>query len=113
MATRLPNLNAPLVNRNGILINPWNIFFQLFFGTPQPVIVPTITVSPYSFTASQAGTMYVNGGTVSNISLIRGGVTIFIASSTNAVVARSFPMSTGDIVTVTYTVAPTMQFVPT
>ena len=69
-------------------------------------ITPPASGQPY--TAAAAGSVVVTGGTVTNIQLKRGATTIVIASASPAVV----PVSAGDQVIVTYSVAPTMSFVP-
>lgn len=61
-----------------------------------------------AYTAVAAGTVVITGGTVTNIQLKRGATTIAVATTTPAVV----PVSAGDQVIVTYSVAPTMSFVP-
>ena len=72
--------------------------------------IASITVggSPYTYTAAAAGSVVVTGGTASSIQLKRGSTTITIASASPAVV----PVSTGDQVITTYSVTPTMSFVP-
>lgn len=74
----------------------------------QPAVAITPGASPYSYTASFDGSVIVNPGTVSAIAISRDGTTFF----TTGVTAGMFPMSRGDILKVTYTVAPTMTFLP-
>ena len=50
--------------------------------------------------------MFVTGGTVSSIVLTRSGVSITCQPD------QFIPMAAGDTVTVTYSSAPTMTFVP-
>ncbi len=64
--------------------------------------------SPYTYTASAAGSVVITGGTVSAIQLKRGSTTITVAAASPAVV----PVSAGDQVITTYSAAPTMSFVP-
>ncbi|TAM07249.1 MAG: hypothetical protein EPN70_03495 [Paraburkholderia sp.] len=68
----------------------------------------TPPASGSAYTATAAGFVVVTGGTVTNIQLKRGATTIQIAAATPAVV----PVSAGDQVITTYSVAPTMSFVP-
>lgn len=104
----LPSLVSPLVDRLGKLVPPWNSWFQQFAQAAPAVANITIGISPFSYTANSNGSLIVSGGTVSNISLIRGTTTIIVATSTvNPVI---IPISIGDTVQVTYTVSPTMQF---
>ena len=74
----------------------------------QPVAAITPGASPYTYTSSFDGAVIVNGGTVSAIAFSRDGTTFFTTGQT----AGMFPMSRGDALKVTYTVAPTMTFAP-
>lgn len=65
----------------------------------------TPTGSPFSYTAPSSGRVYVNGGTVTIVETGRDGA--FVVSG---VLAGAFPVSTGDVLRVTYAVAPTMTF---
>lgn len=108
MTRPVPNLQARLADKAGFLLPPWNSFFQQLTQPAPEVATITVGTSPYSYTPNANGTVIVSGGTVSNISLIRGSTTITIATSTtNPVVV---PVSIGDTVKVTYTVLPTIQF---
>jgi hypothetical protein len=68
----------------------------------------TVGASPYTYTATNNGTVAVTGGTVSSVQLKRGATTITVASATGVLV----PVSTGDQVIVTYSSTPTEQFIP-
>ena len=64
--------------------------------------------SPATYLATQRGTLYVAGGTVTAIALGRAGI-----SSTLGITSGGVHMRTGDTVTVTYAVIPTATtFVP-
>lgn len=65
----------------------------------------TVTASPFTYTASVPGQVFITGGTVSAVKLVRGG------SEYDAPAAGLY-VSPGDGVKVTYTVAPAMLFVP-
>lgn len=108
MTLPVPNLTAPLVNKLGKLIPPWNTWFQQFSQSAPQVAAITVAASPFSYTANDVGNLIISGGTVSLITLTRGTVTITIATSTAT--PRIVPISIGDMVSVTYTVLPTMQF---
>jgi hypothetical protein len=80
----------------------------------QPVERPTSAAetvtpgaSPYTFTANRDGFLIVQGGTVSRIDYIRLASTVQIG-----VVAGLFPVQLGDGIKVTYTVVPTVTFIP-
>lgn len=78
------------------------------WGHVVPIAAITPGASPYTYTAAAAGSVVITGGTTSNIQLKRGATTIAIGTTTPAVV----PVSAGDQVITTYSVAPTMSFVP-
>ena len=70
-------------------------------------VVVTPGASPYTYTASQLGVMYLSGGTVSLMQLIRGSTTLGLG-----LLAGAFLMSPSDRLVTTYLVAPTMVWVP-
>lgn len=113
----VPSLSSALVKvtdgrgniiGKGYVIPPWNSWFQQFSQSAPSVATIAVGVSPFSYTANSNGNLIISGGTVSNISLIRGTTTIVIATST--AIPRIVPISIGDTVRVTYTVLPTLQF---
>jgi len=109
---KLPNLNAPLVDiKSGKCVPPWNSFFQQFGSPPAGVTSTVVGASPFSFTSNINGSVVISGGTVSLITLTRGAVTITIATSTASPVV--IPISIADTISVTWTVKPTIQVVPT
>lgn len=63
--------------------------------------------SPYSYKVSASGSVAISAGTVSLIEIGRAGT--FVNAGVTAGVV---PVSASDIVRVTYTVAPTMTFIP-
>jgi hypothetical protein len=110
MTRPVPNTNSPLVDKNGKIINPWNIWFQQFSQQAPSIQSIVVGVSPFSYKANNIGQIVVRGGTVSAIALIRGSATIpgNIIDFTGAL---SVLVSIGDIVKITYSVLPTVQFV--
>jgi hypothetical protein len=78
------------------------------WGSASAIAAIAPGASPYTYTALAAGNVVVTGGTVSNVQLKRGATTIVVDTATNAVV----PVSAGDQVITTYSVVPTMSFVP-
>lgn len=76
-------------------------------STAQPVQAITVGASPFSFPASFNGNVTVTGGTVSLITINRQGTVVATGLITGII-----PLSRGDVVQVTYTVAPTMKFLP-
>jgi hypothetical protein len=73
----------------------------------QPVATITPTGSPFTYTAAFDGTVVVTGGTVSALALIRQGTSIALGITTGPV-----PLSRLDQLQVTYSGAPTMNFLP-
>lgn len=108
----LPNMGSALVivkNKDGselgkgFLLDPWNGYFQQF-GQVAPKAAAVTGASPFSYTANTKGNFFVIGGTVSNISLIRG------TDILNVTGATIIPISIGDTVKVTYSALPAMKF---
>ena len=105
----VPNTQAPVAaTADGkikvYLITPWTQFFQQFVQKAAAAVAVIPTGSPFSYTPNQNGNVYVNGGTVSNISIIRG---IDILDVTGQ---KIVPLGIGDTIKITYTVAPTIKF---
>lgn len=72
-----------------------------------PIQAVTVGASPYAYTAPQQGALSIQGGTVSAVTLKRGGTTVTLGLTAGLV-----PVSTGDVVTITYTAAPTLNLIP-
>lgn len=72
----------------------------------RPIAAVAPDVSPFIYTATTIGHMMVRGGTVSAIVLDRSGTDVTCQSN------QFIPMAANDTVTVTYSVAPTMTFIP-
>lgn len=73
----------------------------------QPVSSITVGGSPFTYTASFAGSVAITGGTVSAITIIRQGTSVTTGLTTGLI-----PVSRFDQVRVTYTGTPTMTFIP-
>jgi hypothetical protein len=101
-----PGAYVPGVNlQTGYLTTPWILWLQQFGSQPGAPVPVTPTGSPFSYTASGPGSLSISGGTVSARTLTRGGVTAPIGASL-------IPMVNNDVATVTYSVAPTVYFIP-
>ena len=97
MTSPVVNLNAPLVDKSGKVIPPWNSFFQQF--TQNAPTVVDVAISPY--TPNVKGMVIIKGATT--ITLTRGLVDIIL---TGQII---IPMSIGD--TLSWTGKPTsVQF---
>ena len=86
----------------------WYRWFQdTDTGTPpSSELAVSVTASPFIYTAPSKGILIVNGGTVSNVSLTRVGT--YMTGQTQGL----FSLSLGDRLTITYSVIPTLTFVP-
>lgn len=76
-------------------------------GTANAIASITVTASPFAYTATARGQVYLSAGTVSSVTLKRGATTI-----ATGILAGAFDVASNDVLTVTYAVAPTMNFVP-
>lgn len=105
----VPSPILPATDPNtGKLANVWYQFLtrlaQLSAETPMAPV--SAGASPFTFRAGTIGHMFVTAGTVSSIVLTRSGTSIVCQKD------QFIPMAANDTVTVTYSVAPTMTFVP-
>lgn len=98
------------IDNSGRIIQPWIAYLQQFTIAPPDFISITVGASPFSYVAKEPGNVYASGGTVSDISLKRGVNTISVAANTTN--PRMIPVGINDTVIVTYTVLPTIKFVP-
>lgn len=77
-------------------------------GTPpSQELAIKITASPYTYIAPSKGFVVINGGSVSQVAFTRVG------TYTTGQTAGMFPVSANDKLTITYSGAPTITFVPT
>lgn len=81
------------------------IFAEETTGAPIQSVTPG--ASPYTYTAPGNGSLSIRGGTVSLATYARAGVSITLGLNAGIV-----PVATGDKVTITYAVAPTINFIP-
>jgi hypothetical protein len=108
MSFQVPNLNAPLVDlEDGTVNNPWNNFFQQFTQAPAGAISLVINGSPYIYQSKEQGMITIEGGTLTSVEFIRGS---FSTNLGNA--QRIIPVQIKDIIRVTYSVLPIINFVP-
>lgn len=89
------------------LTTSWRLFFQQFVQKAAAAVAVTLTGSPFLYTPNQNGNVYINGGTVSSVSLIRGSDTLDITGQ------KIVPIGIGDTIKIIYTVAPTVKFLGT
>ncbi len=105
----LPNYPVPL-EKGGNTTKDWYFFWSgLFRGLPPAAeVAVTLGASPYIYSAPVRGSVIINGGTVSAVAFSRDGVTFYTTGQT----AGMFALNASDQLRITYTVLPTVTFVP-
>lgn len=101
-----PNTIAKFVDTLGRISQPWIQYLQQFTQAPPNFILVSVSASPFSYTAKEPGSVVITGGTVSAVHLVRGTTDINLTGQ------KIIPMSINDTVIVTYSVLPTIQFIP-
>lgn len=81
-------------------------YLQQFTQAPPKFVAITVDTSPFSYTAKEPGFVFVAGGTVSALALTRGTDMLDMTGQ------KIVPVSINDTVTATYSVLPTMVFIP-
>lgn len=106
---RMPDYNTPLLE-GGVVASGWYRLWQgLWSGTPtQNLSSVAPTSSPFTYRAPSGGWLIVQGGTVSQVQFSRDGTTFITTGQTQGM----FPISQGDALSITYSSAPTLTFVP-
>lgn len=104
---KLPNQRVPIAKEGGIVNEAWSRFFQGLVSPPSQVEPVTVGASPFDFTSSEPGSLVVRAGTVSAISLVRGGSALALGVTSGLI-----PVGIDDTIRITYTVAPTVTFIP-
>lgn len=105
-----PSVLQDFVDQFKKLKNPWVQYLQQFTTAPPAFMDITVGTSPFDYEAKEPGNLFVSGGTVSGITLTRGVDTITVAPNTAN--PRLIPVAVADIVEVTYSVLPTIKFIP-
>ena len=103
-----PSGMIPLCMTSGRPATEWLKFFNQLTAPAAMQTTVTLTGSPFSYVAAETGNILVVGGTVSKISLIRGGVTI-----PTGLTAGFIALVKGDTAKITYSAAPTVTWLPT
>lgn len=103
----LPRDGHRVVDEGGNLTAPWREFFMRIASPPQGVKPHTLAASPYVLTAPTDGTVVVTGGTVSGATFTRGRDTVTLPAG-----SLTHPVRQGDVVSITYSVAPSVTFIP-
>jgi hypothetical protein len=95
-----------MVDERGKIVPPWNTFFQQFTNAPSGIRSALVNGSPFNFQASELGTLFISGGTVTAISFKRGGTALDMTG------LKLIPVARLDQVLINYTVKPNVQFIP-
>lgn len=102
----LPSTLAPFVSKLGRLVEPFVSYLQQFTIAPSNVVAVTVGISPYSYEAKEPGNLFITSGTISDIRLTRGAINLDFTGQ------KLVPVAINDTVTITYTVLPTINFIP-
>lgn len=92
---------------SGLATTVWLQFFNLFVAPAAAIAGVTLSASPARLTASASGSFAVSGGTVSGITLTRNTMIV-----PTGVTSGLIPVANGDVLTITYSGAPTVNFIP-
>lgn len=101
---------ARFVDNAGLILQPWIQYLQQFTIAPPAFMSISVGISPFAYEAKEPGNLFISGGTVTSITLTRGSDTIIVAPNTAN--PRMIPVAVADIVKVTYSVLPTIKFIP-
>lgn len=107
MSAIVPSSRQPIADAGGFVNTTWLRFFNALVGAPAGISPVQATGSPFVYRAPTAGTLSITGGTVSSITLTRNTVT-----TPTGITAGLVPVANGDTVTITYSAAPTVNFIP-
>lgn len=105
-----PSVLSDFVNASKKVVLPWIQYLQQFTIAPPSFMDIIVGTSPFEFQSAEPGNIFISGGTVTGITLTRGGDTITVFPSTAN--PRMVPVAVADIVEVTYSVLPTIKFIP-
>lgn len=104
-----PAYTEPLVTKDNTTASWYRWFQNLDKGLPpSSELAVTVTASPWIYTAPSQGFVIVTGGTVSLVQFSRMPGTFYPTGQT----VGTFPVSQNDQLKITYTVMPTITFVP-
>ena len=104
--TPLPSVLQAFVNSAKGIVEPWIQYLQQFTIAPPAFADVIVGTSPFEYQAAEPGNLFISGGTVSLITLTRGTDTITVSPT------KLVPVAVDDIVEVTYSVLPTIKFIP-
>lgn len=97
--------NAAAGSNQAIRRSQVEALFPSFAGAGAAIVPITVTASPFTYTATTGGEVAISGGTITSVQITRGASTITVGTG-------NISVRNGDAVKVTYTAAPTMNFLP-
>lgn len=103
--SRIPSASVPAVDSRGLLSQAWYRFFANILGPAPAFSTVAVGASPFTWDASRSGHVLIAGGTVSSVKIQRGVAMLTVPSGL-------VPVAQGDAVIVTYSVLPSMTFIP-
>lgn len=108
------NLNAPswalpILDQSGRMSQAWFGYLSQLSGVPGPILPVVVGPSPFTYKAPYNGSLAISGGTVSAVTISRARVSGVNVGFTNG----SVGVAANDLVTITYSAAPTVNFIPT
>jgi len=101
-----PSTIARFVDGAGKVVTPFIQYLQQFTITPPDFVDIVVSASPFGYVAKEPGNLFITGGTVSNINLVRG------AKILNVTGVTIIPVGIKDTVVIIYSVLPTIKFIP-
>lgn len=106
-AAIVPSSQQAIVTPRGTMTPILQRFFNTLVSPAAAFQVVTVTTSPFTYVAGSSGSLAVSGGTVSAIDLTRTNTTISTGATSGII-----PVANGDRITITYSVLPTVTFIP-
>lgn len=104
-----PTYEQPLTLKGNTTRGWYTCWAGVLTGQATGPIAPVeLGGSPFSYKALQGGTLIIQGGTVSLVSITRDGLTNFNTGQTQGM----FPLSQGDTLIINYSAPPNLTFVP-
>lgn len=107
MSAIVPSSRQPIADAGGFVNTTWLRFFGALVAKPAGIAPVQVSGSPFIYLASASGTLSITGGTVSSITLTRNNV-----ATPTGITAGLVPVANDDTVTITYSAAPTVNFIP-
>lgn len=95
-----PNTVAPIVNKLGRILAPFNFYLQQFTQAPPKIADITVVGSPFSYTAKEPG----------NVSIIGGATAILTRGFSSVDITGQKLIYVGIQDTITVTGSPVMKF---